>query len=606
MNNKQVACSGRIALAVVVILVSFCRLEAQNVILDGTSVVRIENLPVPDEFGEVTVYDVEFLDAAGSVIYGEPLEFDLNEEDAILGMTAILSTLNAEVPIPDRAGPGASRLFYIGGDEENDVILATGSEFLADAWGPCENGCVGGVTAIPPGVTKTWAKFLPPAGSPGADFAADVTSGIVPLTVTFTNNSINANSYDWDFGDSNTSTEENPSHTYTSAGTYTVTLTATGDSTSDTETKTDYITVTTGILPVAAFEADVTTGFAPLTVTFTNQSTDSTSYAWDFGDSNTSTVENPSHTYASAGTYTVTLTATGDSGSDTMTKTDYIVATEALAAGFSADLTVGPVPHTVNFENLSTGATSYSWDFGDGNTSIEVNPTHTYTEIGAYTVSLSATGDEGTDTETLPGYIDVIPEPTTILVNPGPIGQESQGFNFSVNSELAVVDILWTDNKTLTWEAGTHVFIFSGNANHFYTGILLDASGRGIPGSEFVGKMPKPGDFAFGAIDLPEATVFSGMRFFADFEPSLAFSLNWNSADRPLVGEAEPEAPTLTIMVSAPGEATIDWSPDTAGFILQTSADLGTPNWTNAESGSNHPVTVDPTEGLLFYRLIQP
>jgi hypothetical protein len=70
--------------------------------------------------------------------------------------------------------------------------------------------------------------------------------------------------------------------------------------------------------------------------------------------------------------------------------------------------------------------------------------------------------------------------------------------------------------------------------------------------------------------------------------------------------QGQSTAPILTIAITAPGEATLDWSPDTAGFVLQTSTDVGSNNWTDAASGSTHPVTVDPTEGLMFYRLIQP
>ncbi len=92
--------------------------------------------------------------------------------------------------------------------------------------------------------------------------------------------------------------------------------------------KTNYITVNPKTPPVAGFAADVTTGKAPLTVTFTDQSTNSpTAWAWDFGDSGTSTLQNPAHTYTAAGTYTVTLTATNGDGSDTMVRSAYITAT---------------------------------------------------------------------------------------------------------------------------------------------------------------------------------------------------------------------------------------------------------------------------------------
>lgn len=80
--------------------------------------------------------------------------------------------------------------------------------------------------------------------------------------------------------------------------------------------------------PTAAFSADVTSGDAPLTVTFTDESTYvPDAWLWDFGDGETSTEQNPVHEYAEDGTYTVTLTASNNGGSDDEIKVDYITAT---------------------------------------------------------------------------------------------------------------------------------------------------------------------------------------------------------------------------------------------------------------------------------------
>ena len=162
---------------------------------------------------------------------------------------------------------------------------------------------------------------------PVAEFVGNPTSGAMPLTVNFTDQSTGSiTTWSWDFGDGGTSTAQNPSHTYNAAGTYTVELTVTGPGGSDTETKVDYITVTSGPEPpVAEFVGSPTSGTVPLTVNFTEQSTgDIDSWSWTFGDGGTSTDQNPSHTYNNAGDYTVSLTVTGPGGSDTETKTDYI------------------------------------------------------------------------------------------------------------------------------------------------------------------------------------------------------------------------------------------------------------------------------------------
>jgi PKD repeat protein len=146
---------------------------------------------------------------------------------------------------------------------------------------------------------------------PVANFSATPRSGNASLTVQFTDLSTNTpTSWDWNFGDGSAhGTTKNPSHQYTSAGTYTITLTATNSGGSDGETKTGYVTVSATPAPVAAFAATPISGNAPLTVQFTNQSTNSTSWSWDFGDGQTSTAQNPSHTYTTPGTYSPSLTA---------------------------------------------------------------------------------------------------------------------------------------------------------------------------------------------------------------------------------------------------------------------------------------------------------
>ncbi len=157
-------------------------------------------------------------------------------------------------------------------------------------------------------------------------------------------------------------------------------------------------------IPVAGFSADKTSGAAPLTVQFTDQSTGSiTSYAWDFGDGGTSSLKNPAHTYTAAGTYTVTLTVTGHGGSDSETRTSFITVTEstdAPVAEFTANTTSGVVPQTVQFTDTSVGTIiSRLWSFGDGTFVENVTEIiHTYTTPGNYTASLTVSGPDGDNT----------------------------------------------------------------------------------------------------------------------------------------------------------------------------------------------------------------
>jgi len=165
---------------------------------------------------------------------------------------------------------------------------------------------------------------------------------------------------------------------------------------------------TEAIAPVAEFSGTPTSGYVPLTVQFTDLSTNNpTSWLWDFGDEETSIEQNPIHIYDEVGIYTVTLTATNAGGSDDEVKTDYI--TVLPGANFSAQPLAGKYPLTVHFTDLCLyGPISWLWDFGDREISKEQNPTHIYKEAGLYTVSLTATNEAGSDTETKFGYIEAI------------------------------------------------------------------------------------------------------------------------------------------------------------------------------------------------------
>ncbi|HEX5655053.1 MAG TPA: PKD domain-containing protein [Chitinophagaceae bacterium] len=147
--------------------------------------------------------------------------------------------------------------------------------------------------------------------------------------------------------------------------------------------------------PVADFTYTVSGSSFPVTVTFTNASTNATGYLWDFGDGGTSNVPNPTHLYSTAGDYTVRLIATGAGIADTAFQIVHLI--NSPVAGFTYYASGLLVPVTVNFSNTSTIATSWSWDFGDGFTSTVQNPSHTYTTAGDYTVKLKATGPGITD-----------------------------------------------------------------------------------------------------------------------------------------------------------------------------------------------------------------
>jgi len=165
-------------------------------------------------------------------------------------------------------------------------------------------------------------------------------------------------------------------------------------------------------VPVANFSGTPTTGIAPLEVSFTDSSTGEIgTWSWSFGDGGSITAQNPTYTYDAPGTYTVSLTVTGPSGSDTEIENNYITVTEAPVppvAKFSGTSTTGMAPLEVSFTDSSTGdIDSWSWTFGDGGSSTAQNPIYTYNDPGTYTVSLTVTGPGGTDTEIMNNYITV-------------------------------------------------------------------------------------------------------------------------------------------------------------------------------------------------------
>lgn len=177
--------------------------------------------------------------------------------------------------------------------------------------------------------------------------------------------------------------------------------------------------------PVANFSGTPTSGDSPLTVSFTDASSNNpATWAWDFGDGANSSAQNPNHEYASAGSYTVTLTASNCAGSDGETKVDYITVNEppCLAttpvANFSGTPTSGDASLTVNFSDLSTNSPNiWSWTFGDGGSSTSQNPTYEYSAAGTYTVSLTASNCAGSDVETKVDYIAVTtPPPSTEML----------------------------------------------------------------------------------------------------------------------------------------------------------------------------------------------
>jgi vibriolysin len=199
---------------------------------------------------------------------------------------------------------------------------------------------------------------------------------------------------------------------------------------------------------IAGFSAFPTYGGVPLTVNFTDQSEAASSWLWDFGDGQTSTAQNPSHTYTAIGVYTVTLTVTNKCSFDNEIKTNYITVTSQpyTIADFVASATDINTGNSVTFTDKSLGnPTSWSWTFEGGTpaTSALQNPVVTYNTVGTYDVTLVATNAWCSDTETKVDYITVLKKPTEIYVKDITQTVKKHGNRFE---STAVVTILDTDS----------------------------------------------------------------------------------------------------------------------------------------------------------------
>jgi PKD repeat protein len=211
-------------------------------------------------------------------------------------------------------------------------------------------------------------------------------------------------------------------------------------------------------------------GNPPLKVQFSDYSQGTiTGWDWSFGDGSSSTEQNPVHTYRVNGTYNVTLTVHGPQGNDTFTYPECItVGPRPPLARIGADpLRADYAPLTVTFTDTSLGdITAWLWDFGDGSTSAEQNPVHTYQKQGNYSASLTVSGPAGTSTMEQPVFILVGPFPPVAHFegiyssHPAPCSVE-----FMQYSEGTITQWLWDfgDGTKSAEKKPTHTYYRDGN-----------------------------------------------------------------------------------------------------------------------------------------------
>lgn len=203
----------------------------------------------------------------------------------------------------------------------------------------------------------------------------------------------------------------------------------------------DLVSIDYRPVPDAGFITDVDAGCYPLRVLFTNYSVGGSVYMWDFGDGSTSGDRNPVHTYTEPGTYNVKLVAPGPDGNDgVFNKT--IEVFEHPVADFTVNPQIVYIPgDNARFYDLSTDAVSWLWDFGDGTSSNERNPSYQYSEEGVYDVTLIVSNSNGcSDTLTVEEVITAEAQGYLVFPNafkPRPGGASGPGVDPS--SEYVVV-----------------------------------------------------------------------------------------------------------------------------------------------------------------------
>ena len=241
-----------------------------------------------------------------------------------------------------------------------------------------------------------------------ADFSAEPICGEVPLNVSFRDLSKgNISHWKWEYGDEGNSISQNPVHIYTKPGNYSVSLSVKGDNGKDSLIRTDYIVASD---PLFAHEITINAtperGMVPLNVSFYPQTNlTGLKYLWNFGDGNISTEERPFHVYQIPENYTINLKVEDRKGNNrTITYINPLILNQQLSppsAEFTQNSTTGGAPHSIQFQDLSKGdITNRLWNFGDNNTSSEINPVHQYTSPGKYSVSLMVSGPGGNHTIT--------------------------------------------------------------------------------------------------------------------------------------------------------------------------------------------------------------
>jgi len=309
------------------------------------------------------------------------------------------------------------------------------------------------------------------AGNPQASFVINgSTSGCNNLSVSFQNTSTNASTYQWDFGNGINSSAQNPTYNYSTSGVYFVSLTVSSNGCTSSYTAATPIIVNT---PLCNFFYTYGGNCMPITVNYTDLSSNATAWFWEFGDGATSTLKNPTHTFSTPPTAPVKLSIVDTFGCTNSRAKPNI---NYFKPGFTALNTSGCNPLTVSFSDTSAGAVAWFWDFGDGSTSSQQNPTHVYNNDGNYTITLIATAPSGCQDTVLVSNLVTVVSPVADFSASTTAGCSPTQVSF-VNQSSNAVSYSWQFGNGSSSQVLNPTHIYNIPGTYDVTLVAMDASG---------------------------------------------------------------------------------------------------------------------------------